>query len=347
MKILNKNIGLSSKPYVIAEMSGNHNQSLQVAMEMVDAASRSGVDAIKLQTYTADTMTLNSGGNEFTISDKRSPWDGQKLYDLYQKASTPWEWHRAIMERAALNGLACFSSPFDETAVDFLEELGVPAYKIASFECIDLPLIKRVAKTKKPLIISTGMATISEIAEAVEAARENGCADLALLKCTSTYPASPENTNLKTIPNMRDLFGCEVGLSDHTLGTSVAIASIAFGATIVEKHFTLSRANGGVDSIFSLEPIELKSLSEGVQLAWSAIGTINYGPTSSEEGSLARRRSIYVVKDLKGGDVLSEDNLQRVRPGLGLKPKFYEIVLGRRVNKDIKKGTPLSWDMFH
>jgi len=340
-----RQVGREHEPFVIAEMSGNHNQSLERALEIVDAAASAGADAIKLQTYTADTITLDVREGEFRISDPHSLWSGSSLHELYQKAHTPWEWHEAIMKRARERDIECFSSPFDETAVDFLESLNVPAYKIASFENIHLPLIRKVAATGKPMIISTGMATIAELDEAVRAARAAGCRDLVLLKCTSTYPASPENSNIATIPHMRTLFDCEVGISDHTMGVGVPLASIALGATVIEKHFTLRRADGGVDSAFSLEPAELASLATESARAWSALGSVRYGPTAAEQKSLVFRRSIYVARDLKQGELFTSENLRCVRPGLGLAPKFYETVLSRRASRDIRRGTPLSWDL--
>lgn len=345
MKIAQFEIGNDHPPFVIAEMSGNHNQSLARALEIVDAAAKAGAHAIKLQTYTADTITLNVKGGDFEIADSKSLWSGQNLYDLYSKAHTPWEWHKPIMERAAQHGLPCFSSPFDETAVDFLETLNVPAYKIASFENNHLPLIRKVAKTGKPLIISTGMATIAELDEAVTAAREAGCKDLILLKCTSTYPATPQNTNVLTIPHMRKLFGCEVGLSDHTMGVGVAVAAVAHGACVVEKHFTLLRADGGVDSTFSLEPDELSSLVIETKRAWQSLGHVRYGPTKAELKSLVFRRSIYVAEDMKAGEILTPKNLRIVRPGHGLHPRFYEQLMGKKVARDVQKGTPADWDL--
>lgn len=343
----NKNlISKKGSPYIIAEMSGNHNQSLDRALAIVDAAAKAGAHALKLQTYTADTMTLDISEGEFFISDKDSLWRGNSAHSLYKQAYTPWEWHAPIMERAAEHGMACFSSPFDESAVDFLETLNVPAYKIASFECIDLPLIRKAAATGKPLIISTGMATVAEIAEAVETAQAAGCKDLVLLKCTSTYPASPENTNLRTIPHMRELFKCEIGLSDHTLGVGAAVAAVAFGATVIEKHFTLSRAEGGVDAAFSLEPDELKYLVTETRRAWEALGEIKYGPTEAEEKARLRRRSLYVAQDLEPGDKLTPANLRRIRPGLGLAPKYYDMLLGKKVTRPVKRGTPMSWDLI-
>ncbi len=339
-------LALNGKPYVIAEMSGNHNQSLDRALSIVDAAAAAGADAIKLQTYTADTMTLDLSSAEFFISDPTSLWADRSLHALYQEAYTPWDWHKPIMERAHAHSIACFSSPFDESSVDFLETLGVPAYKIASFECIDLPLIRRVASTGKPLIISTGMATLSEIGEAVDTARSAGCTNMVLLKCTSTYPASPENSNLRTIAHMRDLFNCEVGISDHSMGIGVAVAAVAFGATVIEKHFTLSRAEGGVDAEFSLEPHEFASLAAEAERAWQALGQIKYGPTEAEVRARARRRSLYIGEDMKAGEILTKNNLRRIRPGLGLMPRYYDILLGKAVNSDVTKGTPVSWDII-
>lgn len=339
-------LGLNSggRPFVVAELSGNHNQSLDRALAIVDAAAEAGVDAIKLQTYTADTMTLDLAEGEFRISDPRSPWHGRTLYDLYKEAHTPWEWHAPIFKRAREKGLAAFSTPFDASAVDFLEQLGVPCYKIASFEIVDLPLIREVAATGKPMILSTGMATVAEIDEAVRTAKEAGCPEIVLLKCTSTYPADPAESDLRTIPHMRELFGCEVGLSDHTLGIGVAVASVALGAAVIEKHFTLSRADGGVDAAFSLEPQEMKQLVEEARRAWQAIGNVRYGPTEREKASLVFRRSLYVVKDLEPGDVLTKDNVRAIRPGYGLPPKYLDAVLGRKVVKHVPEGTPLRWE---
>ena len=346
MKILNREIGPGQRPYLIAEMSGNHNQSLERALEIVDAAAANGADAIKLQTYTAETMTLNVRMPGFVIDDPKSLWAGRQLYDLYEEAHTPWEWHAPIMERAASHGVHCFSTPFDFTSVDFLESLNVPAYKIASFENTDLPLIRRVAATGKPMIMSTGMATASEIDDAVRAAREAGCRDLVLLKCTSTYPATAENTNVATIPHMRTLFGCEVGLSDHTMGCGVSVAATALGATVIEKHFTLRRADGGVDSSFSMEPHELRQLREETERAWQAVGQVRYGPTAAELKSLVFRRSLYIAEAMQAGDILTRGNLRSVRPGFGLAPKHFEAVLGLPVARDIAAGTPLSWDLL-
>jgi pseudaminic acid synthase len=345
-KIGNRFIGENHSPFIIAEMSGNHNQSLERALEIVEAAAKSGVHALKLQTYTADTITLNVRSQDFEISDKSSLWSGQNLYDLYKQAYTPWEWHAPIMKKAKELGMVCFSSPFDETAVEFLEELDVPAYKIASFENIHIPLIEKAASTGKPLIISTGMASIAELDDAVTAARKGGCKDLVLLKCTSTYPALPINSNLITVPHMRELFECQVGLSDHTMGTGVSVAAVALGATVVEKHFTLRRADGGVDSVFSLEPEEMKSLVIETERAWQSLGSIKYGATEAESKSLVFRRSLYVSADVTRGTVLSSDNVRCVRPGFGLPPKFYDQVIGLKVNRDISKGTPLSWNLI-
>ena len=339
-------IGDHRRPFIIAEMSGNHNQSLERALALVDAAAEAGADAIKLQTFTADTMTLDSANPEFTIQNKSSLWQGQSLHKLYQMAHTPWDWHAPIMQRAKAKGLVCFSSPFDATAVDFLETLDVPAYKIASFECIDLPLIRRVAQTGKPMIISTGMASVTEIAQAVDTALAHGCKDLVLLKCTTSYPASPENTHLRTIPHMRDLFHCPVGLSDHTMGIGAAVAATALGAVVIEKHFTLRRADGGVDAAFSLEPEELRSLVIETERAWQAMGQVHYGHTESEAHARTRRRSLYIVVDLQKGDRLTAANLRAIRPGSGLAPQFLDVVLGMRLTQDAAKGTPLTWSLL-
>jgi N-acetylneuraminate synthase len=339
-------IGRNNPPFIIAEMSGNHNHSLERALEIVEAAATSGAHALKLQTYTADTMTLDLAEGEFFINDPQSLWNGRSLYELYQEAYTPWEWHKPIFDRCKDLGLVYLSTPFDETAVDFLETLDVPCYKIASFENTDLPLIRRVAATGKPLIISTGMATVAELDETVRTAREAGCKDLILLKCTSTYPATPENTNILTIPHLRELFDCEVGLSDHTMGIGVSVASIALGATAIEKHFTLNRADGGVDSTFSMEPHELAMLVTECKQAWQALGKINYGPTEKEASSSVFRRSIYIVKDMEKGAIFTKENLRIIRPGHGLPPKFYDRFLGKKTSKDIPKGTPLNWDLI-
>ena len=342
----NRRVGRSRPPFIVAEMSGNHNQSLERALVIVEAAAQAGAHALKLQTYTPDTMTLDIDEGEFHIEDSTSLWKGTSLYRLYGQAYTPWEWHQPIFKRCQELGIICFSTPFDASAVEFLEKLGVPAYKIASFENTDLPLIRKVAKTSKPMIISTGMATVAELDETVRAAREAGCQDIILLKCTSTYPASPEDTNILTIPHMRDLFRVQVGLSDHTIGVGVAVASVALGATVIEKHFTLARADGGVDSAFSLEPDELRALVVETERAWQALGKVSYGQTEKEKRSLQFRRSLYVVKDIKAGDSFTSDNLRAIRPGLGLPPKYYDKLLGRRVSRDVPKGTAVSWDLL-
>jgi pseudaminic acid synthase len=346
MKIADRKIGGDAPPFVIAEMSGNHNQSLSRALDIVDAAAKAGAHALKLQTYTAETITLDIQEGAFFISDEQSLWKGKSLHDLYTQAYTPWEWHEPIMARAKSHGMFCFSTPFDESAVDFLEGLEVPAYKIASFENIHLPLIRKVASTGKPLIISTGMATLGEIDDAVRAAREAGCKDLILLKCTSTYPATPQNSNVLTIPHMRELFDCEIGLSDHTMGIGASIAAVAHGASVIEKHFTLRRADGGVDSTFSLEPEELNALVVETERAWQSLGKVTYGPSDAEKKSLVFRRSIYIAKDIKAGDILTRDNLRCVRPGLGLSPKYYEMLIGKATKRDVQKGTPMSWDVL-
>ena len=338
-----REIGPHVRPFVIAEMSGNHNQSLDRALAIVEAAAAAGAHAVKLQTYTADTMTLDIDEGAFKIEDPNSLWAGRKLYDLYQLAYTPWEWHAPIKARASALGMECFSTPFDETAVDFLESLGVAAYKVASFENTDLPLIRKIANCGKPMIVSTGMASVAELDESVRAAREAGCRDIVLLKCTSTYPASPQNTHLRTLPHLRALFGCEVGLSDHTMGVGAAVAAVALGATVIEKHFTLARADGGVDSAFSLEPAELASLVIETERAWQALGEVRYGASEAEKQSLLHRRSLYITKDIKCGEAFTRDNVRAIRPGLGLPPKHIDEVLGRAASADLKRGTPLAW----
>jgi N-acetylneuraminate synthase len=309
-------------------------------------AAKTGAHALKLQTYTADTITLDVKEGEFFINDKDNLWKGRSLYELYQEAYTPWEWHKPIMERAKELGMLCFSTPFDETAVDFLEELDMPAYKIASHEIIHLPLVKKVAAIGKPIIISTGMASVSEIDEAVYTVRAAGCEQFVLLKCTSTYPALPENSNVLTIPHMRELFGCEVGLSDHTMGVGAAVAAVAHGATVIEKHFTLNRADGGVDSAFSMEPEEMKALVIETERAWQSLGKVKYGPSEAEKESLTFRRSLYIAENMQKGDILNEKNMRIVRPGLGLPPKYYDILLGRKVSQDVKKGTAVGWNLI-
>lgn len=334
-------------PLVIAEISANHNQSLERALQIVEAAAEAGADGIKLQTYTADTMTLNIDEPPFRIDDNaRSPWRGMSLYQLYSLAVTPWEWHRPLFDRARELGLYAFSTPFDDSAVDFLEELNVPAYKIASFENTDLPLIAKAASTGKPLIISSGMATIAEIDEAVQTARTAGSPEVILLQCTSTYPAPPAETNLRAIPYMHQLFGCPIGLSDHTPGIGVAVASVAMGSVLIEKHLTLSRSDGGLDAAFSLEPHEMRQLVREVRTAWEALGTPHIGPTESEASSRALRRSLYVVQDMNPGDVLTERHLRAVRPGGGLPPKYRSVLIGRRVGHKVRRGTPMSWDLL-
>jgi pseudaminic acid synthase len=341
-----RRIGADYSPFIIAEMSGNHNQSLDRALEIVEAAAKTGAHALKIQTYTPDTMTLDLDEREFHISDPKSLWVGNSLYKLYGEAYTPWEWHKPIFDRARELGIIAFSTPFDDTAVDFLEGLDVPCYKIASFENTDLPLIRRVAVTGKPLIISTGMTSIAELDDTVRAAREAGCKDLILLKCTSTYPATAGNTNILTIPHMRELFGCEVGLSDHTMGMGVSVASVALGATVIEKHFTLNRADGGVDSTFSMEPAEMTQLVIEAERAWQAIGKVSYGATEAEKKSIVFRRSLYVVKDIKAGEVLTNENVRAIRPGLGLPTKYLPQIINRVAKQDIKRGTALSWDLI-
>jgi len=346
MKIGSRQIGRDEPPFVIAEMSGNHNQSFERALSIVEAAAAAGAHALKLQTATPEGMTLDLAEGDFVIRDPASLWNGRTLFDLYSEACTPWEWHAPLFKRANELGMLAFSSPFDASAVDFLESLEVPAFKIASFENTDLPLIRRVASTGRPMIISTGMASIAELDETVSAARQAGCRDLVLLKCTSTYPATPRNTNLATIPHMRSLFACEVGLSDHTMGLGVSIASVAVGATVIEKHFTLRRADGGIDSAFSMEPAEMRALVVETERAWQALGGIFYGPTAAEEKSLKFRRTLYVTQDLQPGDTLTAQNLRAIRPGGGLPPKYIDVFVGRRVATAVKRGTPVSWDLL-
>jgi len=344
--IQNRKIGANHPPFIVAEMSGNHNQSLDRALEIVEAAAKTGAHALKLQTYTADTLTLDVKEGEFYIDDPNNLWCGNSLHELYQQAYTPWEWHDPIFKRCQELGLICFSTPFDETAVDFLESLNIPCYKIASFENSDIPLIRKVATTGKPMIISTGMATLAELDETVRTAREAGCEDLILLKCTSTYPATPDNSNLLTIPHMRNLFGVQVGLSDHTMGVGVGVASVAFGATAIEKHFTLCRADGGVDADFSMEPEEMTQLVVETERAWQALGKIHYGATDAEKSSMIFRRSLYIAEDMKAGEIFTPQNLRSVRPGLGLAPKYYHQLLGKTVKEDVKKGTPVTWKLL-
>lgn len=343
---LSVRLGTSTPPFIIAEMSGNHNKSLERALAIVDAAASAGAHALKIQTYTPETMTIDLNEREFRIEDPKNLWAGRSLFDLYAEACTPWEWHEAIFERAIARGMLAFSTPFDATAVEFLESLQVPFYKIASFENTDLPLIRRVAATGKPMIISTGMASLAELDETVTAAREAGCRDLVLLKCTSTYPSAAGDTNLRTIPHLQKMFGCEVGLSDHTMGIGVAVASVALGASVIEKHFTLSRAEGGVDSAFSLEPAEMHALVAETERAWEALGNVSYGPTMAEKRSLQYRRSLYVTADLRAGEKLDTSNVRAIRPGLGLPPKYLPEVIGRVVRRDVARGTPLSWSFL-
>lgn len=336
-----------SPPLIIAEMSGNHNQSLDRAMAIVEAAANSGVHALKLQTYTADTITLDLDEGDFFISEPNSLWKGASLYQLYKDAYTPWEWHEPLLKYARELGMIAFSTPFDETAVDFLESLNVPCYKIASFENTHIPLIRKVASTGKPMIISTGMATMEELDESVTAAREAGCNELVLLKCTSTYPATASNSNLHTIPDLKSRYGCSVGLSDHTMGVEVAIASVALGARVIEKHFTLSRSDGGVDSAFSMEPNEMARLVKETKQAWLSLGKVHYGPTEDERvNSLKYRRSLYFSRDLKKGEELTLDNVKAIRPGGGLATKYLDQVIGMKTNSDVSKGTPLSWGLI-
>ncbi|HEY0941088.1 MAG TPA: pseudaminic acid synthase [Steroidobacter sp.] len=344
--IAGRYIGRNQPPFIIAEMSGNHNQSLERALQIVEAAARTGAHGLKIQTYTPDTMTIDLDEREFHIGDAASLWSGTSLYKLYAQAYTPWEWHEPICARARELGMIPFSTPFDDSAVDFLEDLRVPCYKIASFENTDLALIRRVASTGKPLIISTGMATVAELDETVRTARDAGCEHLVLLKCTSTYPASPENTNIQTIPHLRELFDCEVGLSDHTMGVGVAVASVALGATVIEKHFTVRRADGGVDSAFSMEPAEMTQLVTESTRAWQALGGVSYGITPAEHKSIQFRRSLYVVKDMQAGDKLTPENLRAIRPGLGLPTKYLPQLLGKTVNRDVRRGTAMSWDLI-
>jgi len=339
-------IGAGAVPFIIAEMSGNHNHSLERALAIVEAAALSGAHALKIQTYTPDTMTIDLDEREFHISDPDSLWEGTSLYQLYGEAYTPWEWHKPIFDRARELGLIAFSTPFDDTSVDFLETLNVPCYKIASFENTDLPLIRRVAATGKPMIISTGMATVAELDETVRAARNAGCNDLILLKCTSTYPSTAEHTNLLTIPHLREMFACEAGLSDHTMGVGVSVASVALGATVIEKHFTLNRVDGGVDSAFSMEPAEMAQLVVESERVWQALGHVSYGPTEGEKKSLQYRRSLYIIQDMKKGDILSTDNVRAIRPGLGLPTKYIDMILGKAVKQDVARGTALHMDLL-
>lgn len=335
---------INKKPFIIAEMSGNHNKSLDRALEIVDAAAEAGVDALKIQTYTPDTITLNTACKDFIISNPNSHWYGMRLYELYKEAYLPWEWHIDIFNRCKKQGIICFSSPFDDTAVDFLQSLDAPIYKVASFEINDLLLIKKIAMTGKPTIISTGMATLAEIDNALKVFKECGNTQYSLLKCTSNYPADPKDSNLLTIPHMKKLFNCDIGLSDHTLGIGTAIASVALGATIIEKHFTLSRKDGGVDADFSLEPDEMKLLVKECKQAYSSLGEIKYGPNGKED--VMGRRSLYVAEDIQEGELFSECNIRSVRPGYGLPTMYKEVFIGRKAKKDLRKGTRVTWDLI-
>lgn len=344
MKINNKTISKSTYPYIIAEMSANHNNELDNALSIISAAKKCGADAIKLQTYTPDTITLRCDNPEFQI--KNGLWDGYTLYELYEEAHLPWEWHKPLFEHARQVGIDIFSSPFDKSAVDFLENLSAPAYKIASFECIDLPLIRYAASTKKPLIISTGMASKDEVGEAVQAARDGGATDIVLLHCVSGYPAPSENYNLMTIKDLQQSFGCLVGLSDHTIGDTVALCSVALGAVMIEKHFTLDRNGGGPDDSFSMEPCDLEKLSTNTKTAFDALGAVDYGLKHSESGNVQFRRSLYFVRDLPSGAVVSENDIKSVRPGYGISPKYYDELVGARVLVDVQKNTPVQHGMF-
>ena len=342
-KIGKYEIGDGCKPFIIAEMSGNHNQSIDRALALVDAAAEAGAHALKLQTYTADTITMKGA---FTITDENSLWKGKELHDLYKMAYTPWEWHSAIFERAKSLGMEAFSSPFDESSVDFLETLNVPAYKIASFENTHHPLLKKVAKTGKPVIMSTGVSSLEDITESVQVLKDAGCKNIIILKCTSTYPATPENTNLMAIPRMKQIFNCTVGLSDHTMGIGASVAAVSLGASVIEKHFTLRRADGGVDSAFSLEPEELKSLVIETERAFLALGTDFIGIQKAEEKSLQFKRSIFVSKDIKEGESITEENIKVIRPATGIAPKHYDKIMGKKAKKNLKAGTPLQFEDF-
>lgn len=343
IKIGSRIIGVGHAPLVVAEMSGNHNQSLDQALKLVDAAADAGAEALKLQTYTADTLTIPGIAR---IEDKSSLWYGKTLHELYQEAHTPWDWHSPIFERAKKRGMMVFSTPFDETAVDFLEQLGVPCHKIASFENNDHPLLRKIASTGKPIIMSTGASELSALEESVAVLRKAGCKDLVLLKCTSSYPAEPTDSNIRTIPDLAEKFNCLAGLSDHTMGVGAAVAATALGAALVEKHFCLSRAAGGVDSAFSLEPHELKLLVEETARAFKSLGKISYGVSDSEKKSLIFKRSIYIVADIKAGEKLSRENMRIIRPGFGLQPKHFEELLGKTAAQDIPRGTPLSLNLL-
>jgi N-acetylneuraminate synthase len=344
IEIAGRRIGRDYEPYVICELSGNHNGSLERALTMLEAAAATGADAIKIQSYTADTITIDHDGPGFRIEG--GLWHGRTLHDLYCEAQTPFEWHEALFAKARALGVTLFSSPFDESAVDLLESLGAPAYKIASFEAVDLPLIAYVAKTGKPMIISTGMSNLGEINDAVRTARENGCNELVLLHCVSSYPAPDEDSNVRTVPHLGQAFGCVPGLSDHTHGSAVSVASIALGGAVVEKHFTLARSDGGPDAAFSLEPAEFRALVTDCKRAWSALGQVNYDLCGSESGNAVFRRSLYVVEDIAEGAEISRRNVRSIRPGFGLAPRHLFGVLGRRAARDVKRGEPLAWDML-
>ncbi len=346
MKIEDINIGLDHPPVIIAEMSGNHNNSLEKALELVEIAAKSGADILKLQTYKPETMTINCKNKYFQIKDKKSPWFGRYLFELYQEANTPWDWHKEIIFQAKKLGLITISTPFDETSVDFLEDLGVPAFKVASFENNDFNLIKKICNKNKPIILSTGLLSLSKLSEVYEFLKINLRNNFALLKCTSNYPSDPKDSNILTIPNMRKLFSCEIGLSDHTLGIGVPIASVALGASIIEKHFIKSRKLGGPDASFSLEPNELKDLVTQSKIAWKSLGKINYSITSNEANSLQFKRSIFITEDINKNELLTKKNLRIIRPGHGLDPKYFDIILGKRIKKSVKKGTPFSWSLI-
>ena len=344
MKIGKYTIGPEAPPFIIAEMSGNHNGELDRAMKLVQAAADAGAHALKLQTYTADTLTIDARGGLFDITNEESLWRGKNLYELYREAHTPWEWHEPIFRRAAELGMTAFSSPFDETAVDFLEELDVPAYKIASFESAHHPLLRKVAATGKPIIISSGASRLDDLYESIQVLRGAGAREICVLKCTSTYPASPANTNLRTIPVFKTIFpDCEIGLSDHTMGLGVSVAAVALGATVIEKHFTLRRADGGVDSAFSMEPDELRALVTETERAWQGLGAVQLDTQKAEEKSLQFKRSIYVVADIAAGETFTTENLRVIRPGDGLEPKYYDQLIGRPAPRDLKRGTPFNW----
>lgn len=346
IQIGGRKVGAGHPPFVVAEMSGSHNRSLEKALRIVEEVAAAGAHALKLQTYTADTMTLDIAEGEFLVRDPECPWDGYALYDLYEVSHTPWEWHRPIFDRCRELGLICFSTPFDASSVDFLESLEVPAYKVASYENTDLPLLKKVASTGKPVLLSTGMASVSELIESVATLRASGCDDIVLLKCTSSYPASPEESNLLTIPHMRKMFGVQAGISDHTHGIGAALASVALGAAVIEKHFTLRREYGGMDAAFAMEPAELRQLCEEAERAWLSLGNVSYGARGREEKSIIFRRSLYISRDMDEGESFTPDNLRAIRPGYGLPTKHYEDIMGRRIAKAARKGTPVTWDLI-